>query len=352
MNNVNIDMQYAPVIIPTMCRDMHFSRCIESLKKNQWAKYTDVYVGVDYPPAKKYMDGYTRICQYLREGDFGIFKSFQVVFHQKNIGSFENNDYLIEQIKDRYPYFIRTDDDMEFSINFLEYMNRVLWKYANDENALGVTGYSFPIKWKIANDANVFKMNYFCPMWGTAFYIDKFIKIRSELKDNYFIKEFKYNVEKKGYRELSQPRFLDFVDIGLSNDYTNRLMTYPTDIAIGTYMPLAGSFYILSPTISKVRNWGFDGTGEYCQDNKNNKGVNAGTYNYSAQIIDDEKSFMVCSDDGNHYKKNKALLNKFCGCRCNSIIKRSVKLFLYMLLKDNYYKVLKFLQQRRMNIHE
>ena len=42
-------MIYAPVLIPTLCRADHFIRCLESLKKNTWAKYTEVYVAVDYP---------------------------------------------------------------------------------------------------------------------------------------------------------------------------------------------------------------------------------------------------------------------------------------------------------------
>ena len=42
-------MIYAPILIPTLCRSKHFIRCIESLKKNGWAMYTDVYVALDYP---------------------------------------------------------------------------------------------------------------------------------------------------------------------------------------------------------------------------------------------------------------------------------------------------------------
>ena len=43
------ETQYAPVYIPTLCRDRHFILGVESLKKNGWAKYTDVYIGLDYP---------------------------------------------------------------------------------------------------------------------------------------------------------------------------------------------------------------------------------------------------------------------------------------------------------------
>lgn len=51
---------YAPVLIPTLCRSEHFIRCIESLKRNTWAQYTDVFIGLDYPPSEKYFDGYCK----------------------------------------------------------------------------------------------------------------------------------------------------------------------------------------------------------------------------------------------------------------------------------------------------
>ena len=37
---------YAPMLIQTLCRDQHFMRCIESLKKNTWAKYTMSILGL------------------------------------------------------------------------------------------------------------------------------------------------------------------------------------------------------------------------------------------------------------------------------------------------------------------
>ena len=50
--------KYAPVRISTLCRSAHFIRLIESLKRNMWAKYTEVYVGLDYPPNEKYLKGW------------------------------------------------------------------------------------------------------------------------------------------------------------------------------------------------------------------------------------------------------------------------------------------------------
>ena len=55
------NMIYAPVLIPTLCRDEHFIRCIESLKRNAWAKYTDIYIALDFPCKESHWDGYNKI---------------------------------------------------------------------------------------------------------------------------------------------------------------------------------------------------------------------------------------------------------------------------------------------------
>ena len=60
-----MSIKYAPIYIPTLCRDEHFITGLESLKKNRWAKYTDVYIALDYPAKESHWEGYRKICEYL-----------------------------------------------------------------------------------------------------------------------------------------------------------------------------------------------------------------------------------------------------------------------------------------------
>ena len=115
-------MKYAPIYIPTLCRSEHFIRLMESLRKNTWAKYTDVYIALDYPAKDSQKDGYNKICEYLKE-DFTEFASFNLIKRDKNYGSSRNSKEILEYISSKYDRFIRTDDDCEFSPNFLEYIN-------------------------------------------------------------------------------------------------------------------------------------------------------------------------------------------------------------------------------------
>ena len=60
LGRIDMENKYAPVMIPTLCRYEHLKRCIESLQMNSWAKYTDLYIGLDYPAKESHIDGYGR----------------------------------------------------------------------------------------------------------------------------------------------------------------------------------------------------------------------------------------------------------------------------------------------------
>lgn len=68
-------------------------RCIESLKNNFYAKYTDLYISVDYPPSEKYVKGYEKVKEYLSIPIDG----FREVHCYSMIGpiSFNENNYKI-----------------------------------------------------------------------------------------------------------------------------------------------------------------------------------------------------------------------------------------------------------------
>ena len=341
-------MIYAPILIPTLCRAEHFIRCIESLKKNSWAKYTDVFIGLDYPPSEKYFDGYYKIKEYL-SSDFSCFNSFQVFEHKQNVGSSGNMRFL-RKCTENYPYFIRTDDDAEFSPNFLEYMNKVLWHYLDDPTVLGVTGYSYPIRWKVKKGCSTFKMNYLCPMWGTAFYTERFNVVRNTILESYYEKNFDKMLSNHRYKNLTIARYLDFINGGGLSKDKNSLVKRATDIGFATFMPLDGNFCIISPISSKVRNYGFDGSGEYCQNTNDIKKrkITAQNYDYSHQPIDNTTSVDLVPDDSIDYEINRKILDRFDTRSCASVLKTNIKLGLYKMLgRDKYFSLIHLIKDRK-----
>lgn len=338
-----LGIKCAPVIIPTLCRYEHFVRCIESLKNNTWSKYTDIYIGLDYPKKDSHWDGYNKICKYL-EGDFNEFNSFNIIKRNENYGSSRNMLELREYVLKKFDRFIKTDDDAEFSPNFLEYMNKCLDYYENDKNIIAVTGYSYPVNWIVDKDSTVFEVDFICPVWGIGFWKKKFLNLDSNIRGGYLKNEFIKNIKSiDKYNELIDSKFIDYVNQALSFKEDN-LIDRTTDIALGIYLTLDRK-RIIMPTISKVRNHGFDGSGEYCEkivDTQiKSEEVFSSNYNYSIQPIDNSRNFNLIPSHKNNLQENKLLMNKFDNRSRILIKKAKFKVFLYRFLgREKYIKIL------------
>lgn len=331
-------MIYAPIIIPTLCRYDHFVRLMESLRRNSWAKYTDIYIGVDFPPSEKYVGGYEKICKYL-EGDFSEFASVTIIKRSYNLGSFENCESIINEVMKKHDRFIRTDDDADFSPNFIEYMDKCLMRYENDPDVIAVTGYSYPIKWQTSEGATILKESFSCPMWGTGFWRDKYKKVYDYIsKDKGLGRDADYIIKSGGMNKMLNVAKYEFGNLCLSPEFKDTLAAKMSDIAMRMYMATYDK-YIIVPTSSKVRNWGFDGSGEYCQEAiVGHEGkTTARNYIYHQQPIDISDSFELIEDCLNANGKNKDIMDAFDVLPIAAKIKIYCKLRLYCLIGRQLY---------------
>ncbi|MBQ8049152.1 MAG: glycosyltransferase family 2 protein [Bacteroidales bacterium] len=301
----------APIIIPTLCRYEHFVRLIESLKRNSYAKYTDVYIGLDFPSSENHLDGYRKISLYL-EGEFVEFKSLNVIKRQENYGSGRNLQALTEFVLSKYDRFIKADDDLEFSPNFLEYMNKCLDEYEYDDEIVAISGYSYPLKWKVGDGATIFKENFICPMWGTGFWKKKYMKLEEYIVEGKSLYNNARNIILNGsFIKMSDVCRKEFADLCLSQDSESSLATAISDISVRMYMAVCDK-YVITPTLSKARNWGFDGTGQYCQSIMNtDNGSTAKNYLYHLQQMDVAKNFSIIPDTIYDNSSNKKAMGRF-----------------------------------------
>jgi hypothetical protein len=334
---------YAPVIITTLNRHEHFKRLIESLRRNTYANKTDIYVGLDFPKTDSHVDGYNKITEYLSQS-FEEFRSFTVIKRTVNYGSTRNGMDLRDLVFSKYDRFIRTDDDAEFSPNFLEYMNKCLDEYENDEDVIAVTGYSYPLKWKISDSATVFKENFICPMWGTGFWTKKYRKLEEIIISNHFLnKEARTAILKGGFNNMTDVCKQEFADLCLSPDFKITLASIVTDISVRMYMAICNK-YVVMPTTSKVRNWGFDGSGEFCSDvTKVTRSVTAKTYSYHLQTIDENDSFSLICDLLYDSKVNRRIMNAFDPISISQKILTYIKVILFVLLGNGLFTKLTLL---------
>ena len=315
----------APVVIPTLCRHNHLMRCIESLKKNKYAKYTELYIGVDYPANDTHVDGYKKICKYL-EGNFDEFLAVHIYKREYNFGVSNNIRALFEVVTKKYEKFIFSEDDIEFSSNYLEYMNSCLDYYEEDSNAIAVAGYSHPLKWRIEKGKNVFKNNFIHNMWGVGLWTKKFLKVNNDLENGYLRKKFNEFNFFKAKGNMIDARLCSFIESCLNNDHN--LIDVYSDMSCASYLYFDNK-YVISPIISKVRNCGFDGTGVHCTNNSKVNTFHALFYDYGSQDIDCESIFILNPDNNFPSKVNRDLMNDFFSIDA----KMQIKIFVKFMLK-------------------
>lgn len=244
--------QYAPVIIPTLNRYEHFKCCIESLERCSGADKTDVYVGLDFPPSDKYIEGWKNIDAYLAEKEKN--NGFNNLFvrrrdHNCGVGTpTSNSSQLSKEIRAVSDRYILTEDDNEFSPNFLEYVNWALKEFEEDESIYAICGFTRIDTSGLRN--NVYKYPRY-NAWGMGLWFRKKDKLNKVRNLSYLHK------------------YLD--DMPLSSVFSSDVIMGGSIINMLKERRLYGDLlpsllpkneqYCLFPTISMVRNHGHDGLG-------------------------------------------------------------------------------------------
>lgn len=236
-----------PVIIPTLNRFDHLRCCVESLAKNSLAQETELVIGLDYPPSEKYREGYEKIKEYLPL--ITGFEKVTILRAKENLGVVENCKQLREYVKScGYDGFIFSEDDNEFSPNFLEYMNWGLNTFRNDDSVLGICGFKRVNVDFLEN--NVYKYPKFVA-WGCGFWFSKYEK--KEKFHDFSILQKWVDSQKFSICFTDRVRVISAV-LGMLKRKTI------TGDTLTNLIPIEERYFVF-PKISMVRNHGWDGSG-------------------------------------------------------------------------------------------
>lgn len=273
------EMIYAPVMILACSREQHLKRCVESLQRNPYAVHTEVYISVDYPSSEQYMEGWRAVRKFLNEPIEG-FKNVVIYLQQENLGFYQNAQFLYRKVYEHHDRVIFTEDDNEFSPNFLEYVDKGLMLYEKDPKVYGVCGYGYDYAYNPHGNNVIALAN--MNMWGCGVWRDK---------EKHMMELLSYNLWKKTARnpfkmiKLYRHRkrlFSRMLGILLESDAKEQIDR--VDVNRGIVLTL-NDWYTVSPVISKVRNWGWDGSGLHIIGNEKKQ------EEYENQIIDEAVSF-------------------------------------------------------------
>ena len=315
---------FAPVLIITLCRYTHFKRCIESLAQNTHAEKTIVYIALDYPAKHGHWDGYNKILNYLP--NIKGFKDIIVLKRDKNYGAYKNFIDAMDLVFSQYDRYIFSEDDNEFSPNFLDYMNQTLEYYKDDDNVMAICGYRHFANYPDMEESCI-KLSRFTA-WGIGLWKDKYQSCRNELTYKAIIDTL---IDLRQVVKIAKKRlYILYILLVMSID---KKVNFDTMI---TRNILLNNKRCIFPTVSKVRNHGLDGSGT---DKKpaNNMVL------YESQIIDTNASFLLKENiDATMQEKWNKELDIF----YKKSFKQSVKIKYWTFTRYIYFRIQYFLNKQ------
>jgi hypothetical protein len=244
---------YAPVIISTLNRHIHFKRCVESLALCMHADKTDLFIALDYPLNESHWEGYKIIRAYMAL--IRGFKTVTVIERNINWGPSKNMIDARNIVFREYDRLIISEDDNVFAPSFLEFVNKGLEVYKNRNDIFSVTGYNSPFPMPIWYQKDAYlRLNF--TGWGVGVWRDKWKAVDWSL-DSYnamLLKKDNFKNIKKHYRQ-NLLQLLEIRDTGIITG----------DGLLLLYL-LHNKMYSIYPTKTRVRNTGHDGSGQHCED--------------------------------------------------------------------------------------
>src|SRR5436190_13338282 len=154
---------FAPIALFAYNRPMHIRRTVESLLANEMAAAADLYIFSDGPRSPRQEPIVAEVRRYA--GSVSGFRSVTVVERPTNLGLANSVIDGTTRLIREFGRVIVVEDDLVVSPRFLEYMNRALERYQDDDSVMQVSGYMFPID--VAAETDAFFMP-FTTSWGWA----------------------------------------------------------------------------------------------------------------------------------------------------------------------------------------
>ena len=305
-------MTYAPVLLPTLCRNDLLIRCIDSLCRNNWADRTDLIIALDHPKKESHLEGHEKIRRYLEENTFPAFRSVRVIQRKKNYGAIGNFRDLVDVGLSGHDRCICVFDDLTFSPNFIQYMDEMLELFDSDKDVQGVLGYSYPVEWEVAEGCNAMLQNFSGSIWGIGFWKEKFLEMSRYIEGGGLARDFGDAYRRGAFNSMTDWAVTDYVKSVCYGYAPSSFVNQITDIALRIYLAVRGKTCVM-PTLSKVRNGGFDGSGAFCEriEQHNDSEICSQNYAFNKQPVDESLTFAPVVDPGADIPANRALLNRF-----------------------------------------
>jgi hypothetical protein len=245
-------LNFAPVIVPTLSRASKLKLCLTSLSRCLGADQTHVIVSVDGLTSPSLHAGRLEILEFLTWLDKQkCFKKLVVIDNLKNLGVHGNSMMVKQRAFLESDRFIYSEDDNEFSVDFLLFMNSALSVYESRDDVFSICGYGYPVQPKVLI-GDYFLSKNFCA-WGWGSWKNKFEKMKWSYSD------FQENIAVLRRDRVAIP--FRHLRSDIRKNVSRKAATGDTMICVHQ---LRYRMFSVFPAVSRVRNHGHDGGGQNC----------------------------------------------------------------------------------------
>jgi len=243
---------YAPIVLFAFNRLEPLKKCVASLLKNTEAAESDLIVFVD--GARPNKEGEAEKVKAVREYVKTItgFKSLSYHFSDVNKKLGPSIIAGVTEVINQYGRAIVIEDDLIVSKNMLAFVNKGLQQYEKVQEVFSISAYTNIVKIPKGYPYAA----YFCPRstsWGWATWKDRWDSVDWELKDW-------SSVEAKS-KAFNQWGGSDCFGM-LKGWHEGRNQSWAIRFCYNQFVQNAVSLF---PTVSKIDNEGFDGSGTNCR---------------------------------------------------------------------------------------
>ncbi len=244
--------ELSPVILFTYNRLWHTKKTVEALQKNELALETKLFIYSDDANNNDNRESVDRVREYIKT--ISGFKTVIINERAKNFGLANSIIDGVESVVKEYGKVIVLEDDLVTSPCFLNFMNKALETYNNDEKVMHISGSVYPIDNRKLDDTYFIKP---ASCWGWGTWERAWSYYRKDV--DYYLKTFDREMIYDFNLNNSYKYFFDQIKLNKKG----KLDTWGIFWYASIYLNKGLS---LHPKESYVQNIGHDGEGENCEE--------------------------------------------------------------------------------------
>jgi Glycosyl transferase family 2 len=244
-------VNWAPIVLFTYDRPGHARQTIEALAANEGAGDSDLFVYSDGPKTADRDDSVRDVREYL--SSVTGFKSVTVIEREENLGLAKSVIMGVTEALTRSPSVIVMEDDLLTAKTFLAFVNAALSTYERRADIFSITGYNYPLRFPASYREDAY-LSYRGSSWGWGTWRDRWKQVDWSVGDYAdFVKDTRAQaLFRRGGDDL--PQMLEMQMSGQLDSWSIRF----------DYAHSKHDAFCVHPVVSRVQNFGFDGSGVHC----------------------------------------------------------------------------------------